>query len=75
MQNQCYLNVRSKCILNALIIHKGIYRVWKKCGISLEILWCQYCGICKLFCKCGKLWKFCGHQLMLMKFQVIQIDF
>ena len=24
MQNQCYLNVRSKCILNALRIHKGI---------------------------------------------------
>ena len=26
----------------------------EKCGISLEILWCQYCGICKLFCKCKK---------------------
>ena len=24
MQNQCYLNVRSKCILNALRIHKGM---------------------------------------------------
>ena len=23
MQNQCYLNVRSKCILNALRIRKG----------------------------------------------------
>ena len=27
MQNQCYLNVRSKCILNALRIRKG-YAVW-----------------------------------------------
>ena len=34
----------------------------------VEILWKflaylqsveKYCGICKLFCKCGKLWKFC----------------
>ena len=25
MQNQCYLNFRSKCILNALRIHKGTY--------------------------------------------------
>ena len=31
MQNQCNLNVRSKCILNALKIRKGCYDIPRAC--------------------------------------------
>ena len=51
MQNQCYLNVRSKCILNALRIRKGLIACFTELdGLSLLNWIVSFLGLHNLDC-------------------------